>query len=611
MSELLGKTIKFDDHEYNSGEKMTDEPAIREYASMKLSAFTLEHILYGIIFLIGMLLRFVQLGLMPLTGPEAALALQAQQLAQGSHPQISPQAGYVIWTSLLFFVFQSSQFLARFWPAVTGSLLIFAPYLFRRQLGQRAAVILGLALAIDPSLLAISRQANGTILAITFTMLSAGCILERRVAWAGIFTGLALLSGPFFWQGLLGLGLSLGWSFLVSRGQAAEEEPASEENEFADPPELKWPWRTYLAWGVGTILVGGTALLTQPNGLSAMASSLPSFLKGWTTPSDTGLLQFVVALIVYEPLPLILALWGIGWGLWQKNEIDQFLARLCLVLLVLILVYPARQVTDLGWAVIPLWALAARQITRLSFDFSEDFLPSILATLLTFVLLVFAWMNFIGLFSAPGQDPAFIQVHLVGVVAALVLIVMIAFLIGWGWSRRAAGSGLILGFAIMFVVFTVSGSWNSTGLGNHPEAEMWLAGPYFSGEATLLQSVRDTSEWNTGRRDTLDLSIVGVNSPALQWSLRNQLNVTGEGFLPSGAKPSMVITDEQQKSLSLAAPYSGQAFVLEESPSWSLMSPVEWMKWAIYRVAPLEKHAVILWVRTDLFPGMGNPQPAQ
>ena len=75
---------------------------------------------------------------MPLTGPEAALALQAQQLAQGVHPQISPQAGYVIWTSLLFYIFQTSQFLARFWPAAAGSLLILAPYLFRRQLGARA-----------------------------------------------------------------------------------------------------------------------------------------------------------------------------------------------------------------------------------------------------------------------------------------------------------------------------------------------------------------------------------------------------------------------------------------------------------------------------------------
>jgi hypothetical protein len=611
LSELLGKYIKPDEHEYKPGEKIMDEPTIREYASMKFSKITLEHILYGIIFLIGIMLRFVQLGSMALTGPEASLALQAQQLAQGSHPQITPQAGYVIWTSLLFYIFQDSQFFARFWPAVAGCLLILAPYLFRRQLGRRAAMILSLALAIDPGLLAISRQANGNILAIAFVVLATGFILERRVAWAGIFSGLALLSGPSLWQGLLGLGLSLGWSVLVNRRQTTDKELASEEYEFSDPPEKNWPWLAYLSWGVGTILVSGTALLTQPNGLSAMAASLPSFLKGWGTPSGTGLLQFVVALFVYEPLPLILGLWGIGWGLWHKNEVDQFLARLWVVLLVLVLIYPAHQVADLGWTVIPLWALAARQITRLNFDLSEDFLPKILATLLTFILLVFAWMNFIGLFSTPGQALAFTQVHLAGIVAALALIVMIAFLIGWGWSRKAAGNGLFLGFAIMFVVFTIAGSWNSTGLGNHPEAELWLAGPYFSGENLLLQTVRDTSEWNTGRQDTLDLTLVGGNSPALQWSLRNQLNITNEDFLPSGAKPSMVITNEQQKSLSLAAPYSGQAFILEESPTWSLMSPVEWMQWAIYRVAPLEKRAVILWVRTDLFPGMGNPQPGQ
>ena len=88
-------------------------------------------------------------------------------------------------------------------------------------------------------------------------------------------------------------------------------------------------------------------------------------------------------------------------------------------------------------------------------------------------------MNFIGLFSAPARIRPIVQVHLVGVVAALALIVMIAFLIGWGWSRKAAGSGLILGLAVMFLVFTISGSWNSTGLGNHPEAELWLARALF------------------------------------------------------------------------------------------------------------------------------------
>ena len=52
-----------------------------------------------------------------------------------------------------------------------------------------------------------------------------------------------------------------------------------------------------------------------------------------------------------------------------------FWHRLWLVFLVLVLIYPAHQVADLGWTVIPIWALAARQITRLKVDFSEDFLP--------------------------------------------------------------------------------------------------------------------------------------------------------------------------------------------------------------------------------------------
>src|SRR6185436_12024671 len=119
-----------------------------------------------------------------------------------------PQPGYILLTSVLFAVIESTNFMARFVPAIAGSLLVFAPSLFR----EKIKLLLAFFFAVDPGLVALSRQASGTILAVTFLLLAWGMWRNQRAVPAGIFAGLALLSGPSIWAGLLTLGLT--WVFL-------------------------------------------------------------------------------------------------------------------------------------------------------------------------------------------------------------------------------------------------------------------------------------------------------------------------------------------------------------------------------------------------------------
>jgi predicted membrane-bound dolichyl-phosphate-mannose-protein mannosyltransferase len=98
--------------------------------------------------------------------------------------------------------------MARFIPAIVGSALVFAPYYFRDRLKPLPALILAFLFAFDPGLVALSRQANGTILALTFLLFAWGMWRNGRAVPAGIFAGLALLSGPSLWSGLLMLGLT-------------------------------------------------------------------------------------------------------------------------------------------------------------------------------------------------------------------------------------------------------------------------------------------------------------------------------------------------------------------------------------------------------------------
>ena len=89
--------------------------------------------LYGLAFLIALALRLLQLGTAPLTDSEAELAMQAFQIANGTRPLLGPQPAYILLTSVLFLIFESSNFMARFVPALVGSAMVFAPMFFRES----------------------------------------------------------------------------------------------------------------------------------------------------------------------------------------------------------------------------------------------------------------------------------------------------------------------------------------------------------------------------------------------------------------------------------------------------------------------------------------------
>src|SRR5690349_24269832 len=250
---------------------------------MNSSPFKNEGWLYGLAFLIALGFRLIQLGATPLTDSEATLALQALQVAQGQAPLLGSQTAYVLFTSIFFAVINATNFMARLVPAIVGSALVFAPYFFRERIKPRPALILAFLIAIDPGLVALSRQANGTILAVTFLLFAWGMWRLRRAIPAGIFAGLALLSGPSLWAGLLALGLT--WIFLQGMDT---KRTANAESKIAEPslvaptsfPSLEYR-PAFIALLV-TLLLGGTLFFLSPNGLSAWLSALPAYLKGWT-----------------------------------------------------------------------------------------------------------------------------------------------------------------------------------------------------------------------------------------------------------------------------------------------------------------------------------------
>jgi hypothetical protein len=576
---------------------------------MKPGKITVEYGIYCLAFLIALGIRFLALGTSFLSDQEATWALQAVNLAKNSHALIGAQPAYVLLTSALFYMLPSTEWLARFWPALVGSLLALSPFMFRKHLGKAAALCLAFFLALDPGMVAASRHAgDGIIMAVTFVVLAFGFYLQGQPALMGISAGLALLSGPELWPGLLALALVAGWS-AVSKPVDAENHPAQATN--TNPPasvSILPPigWRRVLIWTAVTLFIVGTGFFFAPQGLSAIFTSLAAYLKGWGVSPAFTPLRMLAALAVYSPLVLLLGLAGAVHGFVRGEKIDAFLSYGLLVTLLLVIFYPGRQVSDLVWPLVPLMALAAREISRIKILDYEDWYISLGQMGIIFALLAFMWLNVSWLVNVnPGelgvQDA---QLHLAGIAGAALLIVVISVLVVWGWSLRAAMSGLAGAIGVILIIFTLSGTFNAAGLGYSPAAELWRSSPYVQEGNFLKNSLGDVSEWNTGRRDWLDLSVISLPSPALHWMLRNWKNVSFIDQIAPDAKPSLVITHDQ-KNLSLGAAYTGQSFALGQMVNWSKTQPSTWINWFMFRTAVYDQDIVVLWVRSDLFPGAG------
>ena len=573
---------------------------------MNSSRLKYESWLYGLAFLLALGLRFIQLGASPLTDSEATFALQAFQLAQGKTVQFGPQPLYILFTSLLFGIMEATNFLARLLPALAGSALVFAPWFFRERFQPRTMLIAAFLLAIDPGLVALSREAGGTMPAVTFLLFALAMWMDRRSIPLGIFAGLALLSGPPIWSGLLTLGLTL----LILRGTApkpsAETEPGTEEEQPPTSPITNYELRTSLIALAATLLLGGTLFLSTPNGLSAWLASLPAYLTGWTSDSLATPLRTLVTFLVYEPLGIFLAVFTLVRGL-RNRETNVIQPGLWLGIALLLAVF-YRQPAQLAWAIIPLLALAAQELSRASEIFEDERVEVGVVVLAVTILLTYIWFNIANIALNPyGQAP--VTVPLLGSVenprsivlfGSLAIVTACLFLVAVGWSARTAWLGSIWSFTLFLVIYSLGSAWGASGLRTPEGVELWNPDPKPMQADLLLASVREVSEFSTGDDRAQPVLIMGVDSPALEWLLRYR-SVDVVTTLDPLVAPPLVITPVMN-DLGLPSAYRGQDFTWRQGAVWSNLQPTDRLSWFVFRKVPLESETIILWARDDLFP---------
>jgi hypothetical protein len=119
-------------------------------------------------------------------------------------------------------------------------------------------------------------------------------------------------------------------------------------------------------------------------------------------------------------------------------------------------------------------------------------------------------------------------------------------------------------------------------------------------QADLLEAtINELSEWGLGNDDAAPVVISGMESPSLEWTLRNH-NVLTTKSLDVTSSPYFVITSFQTDP-ALVSAYRGQDFTWQQTPTWNDTLLQDWVRWIALREMPQTSETIILWARDDLF----------
>lgn len=560
---------------------------------MKSTKRTDSHIVFLILALaLALCFRLIRLSQLPLSDMEASLAMQALSASRNLAVTFGAFPAYVGLTSVIFGIFSPSDFLARLVPALVGAALVFAPFLFRRQIGWWPATGLALVFAISPEMVGLSRMIGSPMMAMVLLALSVGLFLNKKPIGAGVGLALGLMSGPGFLVGVVILSLS----YLIARWLFLRPTPED------DSPQLRklggWG-QAAIAAGV-TLLTVGTGFFLTPANLSGTFSGLVEFIAGFgrTRSLSPGLIP--LALIAYVAPAVLLGIWGSIRAIVMRSKLDLFLMVWWVVGLSFILLYPAGSASDLIWVTLPLWVLSIRVLVfawHIPDSSRNVMVVTGIMVVVVFAFLLLAFRSMIGASLEQSQLITF----LLAMSGGIVLLVAVVLLVSFGWSQEVALPGLLLGLATVFTLGCFALSVRSTGLSSQPSEELWYPEQHLVSTTWLRTTLDQVIHWNAGGGTAVDISVADFDTSAIRWFLREDEPVAFVPYLPPQSQPGMVITSDQA-ILEISNSYRGQDLVWSRDVLWHEMDGRQFLRWLVTRDAPTQSNEIIIWVRTDLMP---------
>jgi hypothetical protein len=149
-------------------------------------------------------------------------------------------------------------------------------------------------------------------------------------------------------------------------------------------------------------------------------------------------------------------------------------------------------------------------------------------------------------------------------------------------------------------IYTLASAWGASGMRTPDGAELWAPDQSPVQAGLLVSSINDISLFSTGDVQAQPVTVMGINSPALEWALRNHDMEVVSVLDPLNAPP--IVITPLMNELGLPSAYRGQDFTWRQPLNWDGSQTPDWVRWLVYRQLPRETETIILWARDDLFP---------
>jgi hypothetical protein len=228
------------------------------------------------------------------------------------------------------------------------------------------------------------------------------------------------------------------------------------------------------------------------------------------------------------------------------------------------------------------------------------------------ILLIYIWFDISKIALDPQGQLATTTLPLFGrniqigaapyivLLGAILIIILCVSFVAFGWSARTARLGTTWAFVLFLGAYTLGAAWGTSGLRAQNGVELWRPTQPPVQANLLLATVDDISEFSLGHTQAQPVTIMGIDSAALEWVLRDR-PVERVSTLDPQVAPPIVITPFMD-NLGLPAAYRGQDFTWRQTPQWDLIIPPDWIRWLVFRQLPRENETIVLWARDDLFP---------
>ena len=535
------------------------------------------------------ILRFANMGSLPLADSEAVQALAANSLLAGVKPEGVTEGLYVSLTGLVYWLFGSSDIIARLVPATAGWAFSLVPLLFRRQLGQLASLMLLGFFAFDPFLITISRSVNGVVLPLFSTSLLVYGLISAKPRFAGFSLALVLLSGHMGWLALAGLALGA-----VAHGLVKKEPIAPMIFQFGKQHGLDLGLT-----GLLTIVAISSGLFVQPAMFDVPFNALASVFSRFSLPTGSSLYLPGLGLLFYEAFGLVLGLFGIS-QLIKKSSDGMWLLIFSFFMFVATFLQSERHILSIAW-ITPLLLVGA------SFFVAEFLAPRPLYDRETFgmflfsiVVLVFMGLNYLSV-ALVQMDPSATQLRWTVLIGSFTMLAASLVLVTYGWSFSVAWRGLVSALAVFLFAININAAWSASNLRSGNIQGLTDPAPMISTDQVLKAQLEAATTWNFGSDVLKQVSVIGVESPALKWQLRG----SSSKYLPAISNPEdlgeIIITKPELVNEELEQAYRGQSFIWSHTVPYDLLTGSEWLKWSVNRTFPVTEQRLILWIKADKF----------